>query len=168
LVEKAARFGLEDVEAEGMEKYRQQRAHIQELSAMLHKKMDSNGNGTVSLEEFNEHIHDKEFVTFCLTRDISIRDIDMFFHMLLANGDTEIRINTFAKSIVRLRWHATAIDIQFLHHDLKKMHQDLVNLECQTQYVEKEILNQANRIENLKNVKPPVALSRPQGQLLSL
>lgn len=120
-VEKANRLSMPDLEANAMEKYREQQTHVRELGKMLQTKLDMDGDGTLSLDEFKDHIHDEDLATFCLARDINITDVDMFFNMLAAQGTQSVDIKTFARSIVRLRGNASAIDMQSLHFDLKSM-----------------------------------------------
>jgi len=118
-VEKACRLGMPDIEDTAMQKYRQQQAYVKELSSMLTKKLDSDGDGNLGLEEFKQNLADKEVAAFCMARDINITDVDMFFHMLSANGTDTVDIKTFARAIVRLRGTASAIDMQSLHFDVK-------------------------------------------------
>lgn len=120
-VEKASRLGMPDIEATAMEKYRNQQNYVKELARMLRRKLDADGDGTLSLEEFKTHIHDPDLAAFCLARDINVTDVDMFFHMLSSNGTDEVDIATFSRAIVRLRGSASAIDMQSLHFDLKSM-----------------------------------------------
>jgi len=129
-VEKACRLGMPDLEATAMDKYRQQQAYVKELGNMLLSKLDEDGDGTLSVREFKEHLQDKEVAAFCLARDINITDVDMFFTMLSGNGTDTVDIKTFARAIVRLRGNASAIDMQSLHFDLKNMELENTNRLC--------------------------------------
>lgn len=126
-VEKASRLGTPDAEIAEMDRYREQQSHAAELNQMLRMKFDEDGDGTISLAEFQEHIHDEDLAAFCLARDINITDVTMFFRMLSAHCTDSIDVQTFATAIVRLRGSASAIDMQSLHFELKSIETHLHN-----------------------------------------
>jgi hypothetical protein len=122
-VEKACRLAMPDLEATAMEKHREQSAYAKELSKLLLSKIDTNGDGILTIDEFRQHLQDPEVVTFFLARDINVTDAEMFFHMLASiHGTDSVKVKTFTSAILRLRGTASAIDMQSCHFDIKNVH----------------------------------------------
>jgi hypothetical protein len=129
-VEKACRLALPDLEATAMEKHQEQQLYSKELSSMLLRKIDVDGDGSITLEEFRQQLQDHEVVAFFLARDINVTDAEMFFHMLSSiHGTDKVEIKTFTKAILRLRGNASALDMQAFHFDMKCLTQELVDMQ---------------------------------------
>lgn len=167
-VEKACRLALPDLEATAMEKHQEQQLYSKELSSMLLRKIDMDGDGSITLEEFRHQLQDHEVVAFFLARDINVTDAEMFFHMLSSiHGTDKVEIKTFTKAILRLRGNASAIDMQAFHFDMKCLTSELVEIHSASkqEILEMHAASHAMLCSLHQHVKGPlVSTEQPSGQ----
>jgi len=148
-VEKAIQLAKPDVEGQIMEKHKQDAVHGREMTAMMKKLVDLDGDGMLTVEEFAACLEIKELKEFFEINDIDIKDAHSFFNMLRQRGqvNNKMSVKTFVSAALRLQGHATSVDLQTLDFQVKQLH--------------KYVINHLQRIENSLQ-------SRPMGSAPSL
>merc|ERR1712136_500319 len=87
--------------------------------------IDSDGSGTVSCQEIQEHLQDVEFKQYISELGISGGDVIKIFRLLSSHFGDEVEIEELVSSFSRLRGPARSVDIELLMYDvqaLKKHH----------------------------------------------
>jgi len=125
-VEKTFKLALPSVDALIIEKHSRDAQCGCELLAILTEYMNKDGDGRVSLDEFNYHMTNRKVLDFFAVRGLDVKDAQSFFMMLQTmnddrNGDDRVDLKTFVSCALRLQGSATSIDLQTLHFDVKKM-----------------------------------------------
>eukprot|EP00929_Paragymnodinium_shiwhaense_P118762 TRINITY_DN9067_c0_g3_i2.p1 TRINITY_DN9067_c0_g3~~TRINITY_DN9067_c0_g3_i2.p1 ORF type:complete len:681 (+),score=121.73 TRINITY_DN9067_c0_g3_i2:153-2195(+) len=112
-----------DREVELLIKHRQDVEDAKELMQVC-QLADSDGSGTVSLTEFQEFMCNDAFRRYFDMRGIDIKDTELFFHMVtMSTGATEIDLEAFVGSCLRVKGSATSIDLHTLGFEMKIMNQ---------------------------------------------
>merc|ERR1719330_466694 len=73
--------------------------------------MDENADGTVSLEEFTQHVDHPEVIAFCQALEIDATDARLFFQVLSNNGKRSIDRETFVVGCIKLKGAAKSMDL---------------------------------------------------------
>jgi len=121
-VEKALKAAQPDVEELLFSKHKEDFAAASELKTMFNK-MDVDGNGSLSREEFEKCMADFKISSYFEMRGLAIKDAEMFSKMLIAMGETdEIDIGSFVGGCLKMKGVAMNIDLVMLHYEVKLMH----------------------------------------------
>jgi len=89
----------------------------------MFNKMDVDGNGSLSREEFEKCMADFKISSYFEMRGLAIKDAEMFSKMLIAMGETdEIDIGSFVGGCLKMKGVAMNIDLVMLHYEVKLMH----------------------------------------------
>jgi len=113
-VERAMRLAQPDTMAQAREQRMKERSEAEELRRMC-LEMDANNSGTVSADEFREHIESQEMRCYFSVLGLDIRNAQEFFEMLVFISDgQEVDIDTFVEGCMQMRGHATGIAQQNL------------------------------------------------------
>jgi len=87
------------------------------------KEMDVDGSGTISAEEFRAQMENDRFKAHLQVMGLCIQDAEIFFNMMLAADEAEeVDIECFVYGCMRLKGHATSIDLQSLVYQTHLIH----------------------------------------------
>jgi len=83
-------------------------------------KLDSKGNGELSLEMFSDLLKDESVLLSFAEMGITVRDASMFYAVLSqAAGSSSMLIADFAELCTSMKGHATGIDIAGLQYEVR-------------------------------------------------
>lgn len=119
-VDKALKLAIPDIEDLVQEKRQRDMTHAKELTNLLSKHLDMDGDGIISLGELQETFSNSMIREFMAVRGIDFKDAEAFFEMLTTIGDAEdgVPLQTFVAGCLRLRGMATSLDLQTLHFNI--------------------------------------------------
>merc|ERR1712014_425902 len=81
-----------------------------------YEKMDSDGSGDISLEEFETRLQDPEMDAFASRMDTQITDVKQFFARLSGQGTRAVDLETFVIGCIKLKGVAKSMDLlDFMH-----------------------------------------------------
>jgi len=127
-VEKAMKLAQPNIEELLYEKHKQDLS-MAEVMMELYKEMDSDGNGTLSWNEFRMVMEDERIASYFEISGLDINDAFMFFKMLSSiAGSDEIDLDTFIKGCLKLKGFAMNIDLIQLSYEVKILSKNQVNL----------------------------------------
>eukprot|EP00747_Dinoflagellata_sp_TGD_P136513 gnl/TRDRNA2_/TRDRNA2_175567_c2_seq20.p1 gnl/TRDRNA2_/TRDRNA2_175567_c2~~gnl/TRDRNA2_/TRDRNA2_175567_c2_seq20.p1 ORF type:complete len:120 (-),score=20.80 gnl/TRDRNA2_/TRDRNA2_175567_c2_seq20:221-580(-) len=98
---------------------------------------DVNNNGSISYEEFVNHIATPKGKHMLKMQGIDVYDAEFFYDLLVhATGMTEVDVGAFTDCALRMSGHAKAMDVQALHYEIqtiKREHRRSME-ECMAQF----------------------------------
>jgi hypothetical protein len=95
------------------------------------KALDSDGNGTIGVDEFFEGIRDEKVHVLLQQADLDVKNAEFFFSSLLeATEDTCGDIDSFVNGCMKMKGAATSIDLQLLHIEVRVMMKKLARFEA--------------------------------------
>lgn len=107
------------------------------------EELDTNASGSLSLNEFEQHISDEKIIAYLSAMDINISHARTLFTLLDVDLTGEVDIDEFAGGLLRLKGGATSMDIAVLKYQVDWIHQNILamhrlisgqaGLECQPQ-----------------------------------
>lgn len=125
VMEKAVRNAAPDRDELMLEQRREQEESAQELKHLF-AEMDSNGDATLSLDEFVDRFNDTKIKTYVNALGLSIQDAEMFFRMLTdISGTGQIFLEDFVEHCGHMKGYATAIDLHQLTFEVKQLRREL-------------------------------------------
>jgi len=123
-VEKALKLAVPDVESLVLEKRIQDKRTAKELTQLIKRTVDEDGDGLISFDEFSKHFSNSAFRDFFAVRGIDMKDSSAFFHMLTSTSDDalgQVNIDTFVGGCLRLQGMATSVDLQVMHYEMRSV-----------------------------------------------
>eukprot|EP00928_Gymnodinium_smaydae_P041075 TRINITY_DN27812_c0_g1_i1.p1 TRINITY_DN27812_c0_g1~~TRINITY_DN27812_c0_g1_i1.p1 ORF type:complete len:943 (-),score=240.95 TRINITY_DN27812_c0_g1_i1:7-2835(-) len=109
-VEKAVQAATPTDEEQMLQRRQQEITDMEELT-MLCQRLDKDGSGNISLEEFK----DTEVFEFFALRGLDITNTDSFLQMLMSVHETEeLSIKSFVAACMKLRGSASRLDVSML------------------------------------------------------
>merc|ERR1719335_283920 len=96
------------------------RHFIQHISALF-TKMDKDGSGYITIEEFEERFMDPHVQAYFSSLDLNPEDAWEFFKLLDADHGGILDIEEFVDGCMRVRGPAKSIDIARMMHQQKRM-----------------------------------------------
>lgn len=88
----------------------QTQRYVQNLKKLF-RQLDSSGDGTIRLDELEEHLERDRMKAFLKTIDIDIGDAWTFFKLLDSNYDGSIDMHEFVEGCLRLSGNAKSIHV---------------------------------------------------------
>jgi len=83
-------------------------------AAELFRKIDKDGSGDVTEEEFRRYLKDADLAALASSLDLDVADMAQFHKMLSGRGKYSVDIDTFAVGCMKLKGPAKSIDLQAL------------------------------------------------------
>eukprot|EP00929_Paragymnodinium_shiwhaense_P090988 TRINITY_DN5104_c0_g1_i2.p1 TRINITY_DN5104_c0_g1~~TRINITY_DN5104_c0_g1_i2.p1 ORF type:complete len:704 (+),score=127.31 TRINITY_DN5104_c0_g1_i2:60-2171(+) len=122
-LENTMKMAQPDRESELLEKHRRDVNDAKELLSIL-EMADVDCSGMLSREEFREFLHDDKFRGYFDMRGIDVKDAEVFFEMIsTSTASSEVDLEAFVGSCLRVKGTATSIDLHTLSFENKMMHQ---------------------------------------------
>merc|ERR1719330_1458090 len=98
------------------------------LVSLIHE-IDADGSGTVSLEELTEALEKPLVAQKFEMLGITIRDVRRFFSTLtVLSKDVEVSVEDFTRGCLRMRGHASAMDMQTVQFQVSEVSKTLRQL----------------------------------------
>jgi hypothetical protein len=104
------------------------RKYIEDMRSIF-EGADTDGSGTLTMEEFEKHLVDERVKAFFATLDLPVSQVVQLFTLLDADGTDEICIGEFVTGCLRLKGDAKAIDVnmllyqnEYMLHKVNDMH----------------------------------------------
>jgi len=83
--------------------------------------MDTDGDQTITFDEFAVSLESKEVVDYISALEVEISDAKVFFQMLDVDGSGKVDIIEFISGMRKFRGEAKSVDIQMMIHENKKL-----------------------------------------------
>lgn len=77
---------------------------------------DTDGNGTISEEEFQKALSNATIKTYLSLLDLNVKEVEPLFK-LLDDGDGVVTIEEFCRGVTGLKGEARALDVTMLKHE---------------------------------------------------
>jgi hypothetical protein len=87
--------------------------------------MDMDSSGRLDLHEFQRCMQRPEFERWLQTRGLDIKETKTFFKMMGSQQDS-VEINTVVNACMRMRGHATSIDLHTMRYELRKIQRTIL------------------------------------------
>lgn len=145
-----------------MENKEKHTTNIKSQFGNLFAKLDADESGTVSLEEFQEHMDDSSVAGFFILLDIDPSDAFALFKLLDDDGSGQIDADEFIDGCLRLQGGARSIDLAKVRHEHKTMLKKLHDATLAQQKRNDELLFRQGR--QLSNVAAKVDRMMPISQ----
>merc|ERR1712136_572898 len=95
-------------------------AHLDRDLKVLFERIDADGGGTMSLEEFEAHMESDELRVLFSLLGLDVQDAVSFFKVLDVEGCNELQIEDFVMGCMRHKGNST-MDLECSVMDIKKM-----------------------------------------------
>eukprot|EP00928_Gymnodinium_smaydae_P027241 TRINITY_DN21121_c0_g3_i1.p1 TRINITY_DN21121_c0_g3~~TRINITY_DN21121_c0_g3_i1.p1 ORF type:complete len:636 (-),score=113.04 TRINITY_DN21121_c0_g3_i1:51-1958(-) len=81
-------------------------------------RLDLDGTGTITLEEFKENMTNETVISYMASVGLEVYDVELFFRILAGpEEDADIPIDTFVQGCMAMRGTATGLDLQKQIHE---------------------------------------------------
>jgi len=74
-------------------------------------RLDTRKSGTISQEEFREHMRNPMMVSYMSHVGLVLHDVEHFFHVIAGNDAKEVDIDRFVEGCMAMKGNATALDV---------------------------------------------------------
>lgn len=101
----------------------------------LFEELDTSGDGSITLNEFEDHLGEERMQAFLHTIEIDTADAWTFFKLLDADGGGSVDIDEFVEGCLRLRGNAKSIHVAQMMYENKWIMDKLVELSGQLRCV---------------------------------
>eukprot|EP00929_Paragymnodinium_shiwhaense_P053577 TRINITY_DN26830_c0_g1_i2.p1 TRINITY_DN26830_c0_g1~~TRINITY_DN26830_c0_g1_i2.p1 ORF type:complete len:690 (-),score=119.38 TRINITY_DN26830_c0_g1_i2:517-2586(-) len=124
-VERTMDLAKADLEGAVLLKRQRDLESAKELKTIL-EIVDTDCSRTISIDEWRAFMHNPELREYFEVRGVDIKDVDIFYQMLMAGADTEedadVDMDIFLAGCLRLKGPASSIDVHTLGFESKVMH----------------------------------------------
>jgi len=97
-------------------------------AAELFRKIDKDGSGDVTEEEFRRYLKDADLAALASSLDLDVADMAQFHKMLSGRGKYSVDVDTFALGCMKLKGPAKSMDLQALIASQKRAARTLEQL----------------------------------------
>merc|ERR1712039_230624 len=94
----------------------------------LFAELDTSGDGSITLNEFEDHLSEERMQAFLHTIEIDTADAWTFFKLLDADGGGSVDIDEFVEGCLRLRGNAKSIHVAQMMYENKWIMDKLMEL----------------------------------------
>merc|ERR1711998_16862 len=95
-VDSVSNYSAEDESSVIQEQLQRKEEYMAKIAA-LYERMDRDGSGDVSYDEFIRHLTDPRMTAFAECLEIHASDFEQFFKILSANGKRPVDLATFVE-----------------------------------------------------------------------
>jgi len=92
------------------------------------EELDTNGSGTLTLEEFERQMQDENVLTFMSTLELDIDQVRTLLTLLDRDQNGEVDIDEFVAGCIRLKGGAKSLDMAILQYQVEWMLHNLASL----------------------------------------
>merc|ERR550525_2310920 len=92
-------------------------------------EMDSDGSGTVNLDEVQSFFGNPRVHTYFQALSLDVQDAQRLFSLLDEDGSGDLSLDEFLAGCLRLKGWARSIDVYTLMHDMRKLNQRFVDFD---------------------------------------
>jgi len=117
-VESALGANLKDKHVIVQEELHQKKTFLQAMKEIF-EEMDSEGKGTIALEEFEDKLNDHRVMAYFRGLKLDISDARMLFHLLDYDHSNEIGIEEFLDGCYKLQGESRTLDMKIMQYELK-------------------------------------------------
>lgn len=124
---RATAMDLENVVQDTISKNANMVTHLEQI---FHEA-DSQGSGSLTWSELQQHLLDARVRAYFKTLDIDYQDLKTFFELLQDNADEEepaVDIASFVSACMRLKGNAKSVDVMALRYEQRKLQDKLYGL----------------------------------------
>ncbi|CAE8621739.1 unnamed protein product [Polarella glacialis] len=111
----------------------EQKVEFVETMQRIFQELDSNGSGTLSLDEFEQQLDDEHILAFMSTLELDVDQVRMLLTLLDRDQNGEVDIEEFIAGCLRLKGGAKSLDmailqyqVEFILHSTQALSQALV------------------------------------------
>merc|ERR1711972_979015 len=97
----------------------EQKVEFVETMQRVFEELDTNGSGTLSLDEFEKQIDDENVLTFLSTLELDIDQVRTLLTLLDLNQNGEEDIEEFITGCLRLKGGAKSLDMAILQYQVE-------------------------------------------------
>lgn len=94
-----------------------------------YKRIDADHSGSISYEEIEAHLEDREMVAFASRMGIDLLDVKKFYDILSSRGKRKVDLGTFVVGCMKLHGTARSMDLAHLIHQHYQHMHDLQDTE---------------------------------------
>lgn len=127
-VDKAMQMAQPDLDSKMFEKRRAENEAAQELRALA-LELDTDKSGSITLDEVLRMAEDSRIRHLFQLFDIEIADVELFFQMMSQQvGSSELDIEVFVATCLKMKGGASSADVQMLIFQTKAFQEELASL----------------------------------------
>jgi len=129
----------------------QQAEHFRTLCG----KFDADGSGTVTVEELLQQLQSESVLTEFLVLGLDLRNFDDFIELLLSSrGTSEVEIDTFVDSCMRMRGGASAMNQEALLVETRSMRHAQAEQNWREKHFQTEVMQRLEAVVSYLNLPP--------------
>jgi hypothetical protein len=106
----------------------EQKVEFVEMLQRVFEELDSNGSGTLTLDEFEQQIQDEHILTYLSTLELDIDQVRVLLSLLDVDQNGEVDIEEFITGCLRLKGRAKSLDMAILQYQIEWMLHNLSSL----------------------------------------
>lgn len=114
----ASQKDMDNVLLEEMASYKD---HMNELQNIF-RAVDSDGSGTITWEEFEEHVQNEKVRAYFRKLGLELHDPHQLFTLLDFDGDGEMCCEEFVEGFTQLKGQAKSLDLARVRHHILDVH----------------------------------------------
>merc|ERR1719240_530128 len=99
---------------------------------MMHvfNEMDKDGSGTISEEEFLDHLDDERVLAYFNSMKLDVSDATSLFKLLDVDHSGSVEINEFIDGCQKLKGESRTLDMHLMRYELHNARYELSQLAC--------------------------------------
>merc|ERR1740129_2579005 len=133
------------------EQTKKKEAYMKELKNLF-MEADIDESGSLSWEEFEEHLQDNRVQAYLSTMELDVTEAHSLFKLLDLHNQNKVHIDDFVNGCMRLKGGAKSIDVCTLLYENRKFN---FKLQEYTAYAEKQF----QRLEKVHSLEPMITPS---------
>jgi len=106
----------------------EQKVEFVETLQRVFEELDSNGSGTLTLDEFEQQIQDEHILTYLSTLELDIDQVRILLTLLDLDQNGEVDIEEFITGCLRLKGRAKSLDMAILQYQIEWILHNLSSL----------------------------------------
>jgi len=118
---------------------------IRDVFVSIYEKIDEDKSGAITLEEFEEHIHDDRVQAYFALLELDTTDAFALFKLLDQDGSNNLDPDEFIDGCLKLKGSARSIDLAKLSYEHQWLSKKLMTFMAQTERKVNEISSSVKR-----------------------
>jgi len=126
-VESALQSNMKDRDIVVHEELHQKKQYLETMSEIF-EEMDEEGNGTISLKEFEDKLMDERVIAYFNVLKLDVSDARVLFQLIDDDHSDEILVDEFLDGCYKLQGDARSLDIKIMQLEVTSVKDHMIEL----------------------------------------
>jgi len=141
-VEAALQSNLKDRDIIAHEELQSKKMYLESMQDLF-QEMDDDGQGTISMEEFESKLKDERVVAFFNALKLDVSDARVLFRLLDVDDSGDITIQEFLDGCYELQGESRSLDMKIMQIEVKQLRETSADLQQMLRQIRQHIVPEA-------------------------